>query len=199
MYAAAHTTVSNLVWSPCTQLCWMQNIHSYYWIFKTLMNSYIILPRKGSFLGYDANAGSPVGERLTTSIFIIVQSVRDCAPGCKFPWWLTFPSTRLRLHKPAVFFTGKGCFWVKKVRNALRIGVLFKCSNTRAMHNDILSILQSDALQLWSALIARRGMPLQLLLDQGTMFYRPQSDYRLAIRPSSHRLSFLNLSGIWER
>lgn len=49
MYAAAHTTVSNLVWSPCTKLCWMQNIHSYYWIFKTLMNSYIILPRKGLF------------------------------------------------------------------------------------------------------------------------------------------------------
>lgn len=130
------------------------------------------------------------------------------------------PVARLQLFKPAFYSTGMDCFGPLLVklgcRQEKRWGILFKCLTTRAVHIDLLSLIDIDSfLMAFRRFIARRGKPAEVYSDQGTNFRGGERELREAFtqmspdlqkRLAKQQVSFRfnppaapHFGGAWER
>ncbi|KAI2663445.1 Methionine--tRNA ligase [Labeo rohita] len=136
------------------------------------------------------------------------------------PKMAELPPARLHLMKPAFYSTGVDCFGpflIKRGRsNEKRWGIVFKCMTTRCVHLDLLSNMDTDSfLMAVRRMVARRGTPSEILVDQGTNFRGGDKELQTAFTAMSPHLQTLSANqkiqfhynppnaphfgGMWER
>ena len=97
------------------------------------------------------------------------------------------PKERLVPHQPPFTYTGVdffGPFHVKRARSTIKIyGCLFVCFNSRAVHIEDVSSLETDTfIQALHRFMAVRGRPKEIWSDNGTNFCGAERELRRSIQ-----------------
>lgn len=101
------------------------------------------------------------------------------------------PKERLTPYEPPFTFTGVdvfGPFTVKRGRTTQKIyGCLFVCFNSRAIHIEDLSSLETDSfINGLRRFFSNRGFPKQIWSDNGTNFVGAERELKQAIKELNH-------------
>lgn len=96
------------------------------------------------------------------------------------------PKERLTPFQPPFTYTGTdffGPFYVKRGRSNVKVyGCIFVCFNTRAIHIEDVSSLETDTfIQALRRFISVRGSPKEIWSDNGTNFTGAEKELRLAV------------------
>ena len=96
------------------------------------------------------------------------------------------PESRLSAYNPPFSRVGVDCFGPFIVRrgrsNVKRYGVLFTCLSIRAIHIEIANSLDSDSfINALRRFISRRGMPCEIISDNGGNFVKGEKELKQAI------------------
>ena len=97
------------------------------------------------------------------------------------------PRERLVPYHPPFTFTGLdffGPFYVKRARSVIKVyGCIFVCFNSRAVHIEDVSSLETDTFILaLRRFISVRGCPKEIWSDNGTNFTGAESELRRSVR-----------------
>ena len=97
------------------------------------------------------------------------------------------PKERLVPYQPPFTYTGQdffGPFHVKRGRSTMKVyGCIFVCFNSRAVHIEDVSSLETDAfIQALRRFIAVRGCPKEIWSDNGTNFTGAEKELRRSVK-----------------
>ena len=100
------------------------------------------------------------------------------------------PKERLVPYQPPFTYTGLdffGPFYVKRSRSTVKVyGCIFVCFNSRAIHIEDVSSLQTDTfIQALLRFISVRGCPKEIWSDNGTNFTGAEKELRLLVQDMS--------------
>ncbi|KAK2561737.1 hypothetical protein P5673_015113 [Acropora cervicornis] len=100
------------------------------------------------------------------------------------------PKERLVPYQPPFTYTGLdffGPFYVKRSRSTAKVyGCIFVCFNSRAIHIEDVSLLETDTfIQALLRFISVRGCPKEIWSDNGTNFTGAEKELRLLVQGMS--------------